>query len=222
MNDVCCRNEYTRRHTPLDTNHKSWRLTMTGTIAPEYGGVANGLISKKKLFHLGITIVCLLMSACAGRDTRTRTVLPVVPSVDLARYAGTWYEIARLPMWFQRHCVHSKASYTSRSDGTIGVHNECVTDDGEVKTAEGVATVVDAKTNARLWWNSTIGLHEHSAHPAKAIIGFSIWMPTIARRSWARRTGATSGSSPARRSWIGRPFNGWSRKAEILDIQWTS
>jgi hypothetical protein len=70
--------------------------------------------------------------------------------VDLSRYVGTWYEIARLPMWFQRHCVDSKAIYSSRSDGAIGVHNECVTDTGKVEQAEGVATVIDAKTNARL------------------------------------------------------------------------
>jgi apolipoprotein D and lipocalin family protein len=53
-------------------------------------------------------------------------------------------------MWFQRHCVDSKATYSSRPDGAIGVRNECVTDTGGLEQAEGVATVVDAKTNARL------------------------------------------------------------------------
>jgi apolipoprotein D and lipocalin family protein len=73
-----------------------------------------------------------------------------VSSVDLTRYAGTWYEIARLPTWFQRHCVDSKAIYSIRPDGTVGVHNECVTDAGAIETTEGVATVVDARTHARL------------------------------------------------------------------------
>ncbi len=89
-----------------------------------------------------------LVGGCAG--TGSRADLPTVASVDLDRYAGTWYEIARLPMWFQRHCVDSKAVYTLRSDGRVGVHNECVTDDGGLATADAVATVVDAKTNARL------------------------------------------------------------------------
>jgi apolipoprotein D and lipocalin family protein len=53
-------------------------------------------------------------------------------------------------MWFQRHCVDSKAVYTARPDGKMGVHNECVTDKGNTDTADGVATVVDMKTNARL------------------------------------------------------------------------
>lgn len=90
----------------------------------------------------------LTLVNCAGVDSRG--TLPTTASVDLARYAGTWYEIARLPMWFQRHCVDSKAIYTGRSDGAVGVHNECVTDTGKIDQIDGVATVVDSQTNARL------------------------------------------------------------------------
>lgn len=89
-----------------------------------------------------------LLGGCAGVDSKE--MVPTVAKVDLNRYAGTWYEIARLPMWFQRHCVDSKAVYTVRSDGAVGVHNECVTDTGRINQIEGVATVVDAKTNAKL------------------------------------------------------------------------
>ncbi len=91
---------------------------------------------------------CLTLGSCVGLDSREP--LQTVTSVDLSRYAGTWYEIARLPMWFQRHCVASKAVYTTRADGAIDVHNECVTDTGEVNRAKGVATVVDPATHARL------------------------------------------------------------------------
>jgi apolipoprotein D and lipocalin family protein len=90
----------------------------------------------------------LTLASCAGVDSRAS--LPTASSVDLSRYAGTWYEIARLPMWFQRHCVDSKAIYTTRPNGTIGVHNECVTDTGGTDQADGMATVVDPATNARL------------------------------------------------------------------------
>ena len=98
--------------------------------------------------RLALTVFCLTLGACAGVESRG--ALPTVASVDLSRYAGTWYEIARLPMWFQRHCVDSKALYSSRADGAVLVHNECVTNSGRVEQAEGVATVVDTKTNARL------------------------------------------------------------------------
>ena len=104
--------------------------------------------SPHKNIWLTLALLSGLLVGCAGIDSRGE--LPTVASVDLGRYAGTWYEIARLPMWFQRHCVDSKAVYTVRSDGRVGVHNECVTDDGGLAAADGVATVVDAKTNARL------------------------------------------------------------------------
>ena len=80
----------------------------------------------------------------------SRGDLLTVAAMDLSHYAGTWHEIARLPMWFQRHCVDSKAIYFSHSGVAVGVHNECVTKSGGVEQAEGVATVANAKTNARL------------------------------------------------------------------------
>ena len=102
-----------------------------------------------KTFHsLWIASISLVAAACGGMGQRNP--LTTVPFVDLSRYSGTWYEIARLPMWFQRHCVDSKAIYTSRPDGAVGVHNECKTDSGGLDQVDGVATVVDQKTNARL------------------------------------------------------------------------
>ncbi len=95
-----------------------------------------------------VSLCALIMAGCAGIESKPP--LQTVASVDLARYEGTWYEIARLPMWFQRHCIDSKAIYTTRPDGTIGVHNECVTDNGGFDQVDGIATVVDTKTNARL------------------------------------------------------------------------
>lgn len=102
-----------------------------------------------RLFRVVVaTAISGILAGCAGMGSREP--LPTAASVDLSRYAGTWYEIARLPTWFQRHCVDSKAVYTSRPDGAIAVHNECVTDTGGLDQVDGVATVVDLKSNARL------------------------------------------------------------------------
>lgn len=95
-----------------------------------------------------IATLALIVSGCAGMDRKD--TLPTVPFVDLNRYTGTWYEIARLPMWFQRHCVDSRTTYSTREDGRIGVRNECLTDAGEHEHIEGIARVVDPQTNARL------------------------------------------------------------------------
>jgi apolipoprotein D and lipocalin family protein len=72
--------------------------------------------------------------------------LEVVPSVDLARYAGKWYEIARLPNRFQRHCASdTTATYTLRPDGKITVLNECRKADGSRKSAKGTARLANAR-----------------------------------------------------------------------------
>lgn len=77
--------------------------------------------------------------------------LQVVPAVDLSRYVGQWYEIARLPNRFEKKCADSvTASYTLRSDGSIQVINRCRKTSGKFTTATGKAKIVDAKTNAKL------------------------------------------------------------------------
>ncbi len=72
-----------------------------------------------------------------------------VPHVDLERYQGTWYEVARLPNRFQSDCAGSTAEYELRDDGKVSVLNTCYTKDGEVRTIRGSARPVD-ETNARL------------------------------------------------------------------------
>jgi len=78
--------------------------------------------------------------------------LESVPHVDLARYAGTWYEIASYPQRFQKGCTGTTATYTLRADGTVEVLNRCARDslDGRVTVARGRAKVVDRTSNARL------------------------------------------------------------------------
>lgn len=102
----------------------------------------------------GIIIMSTLLSfvACAIETTAPLSPLRVVSSVDLQKYTGVWYEIARYPHRFQKGCYGSTATYTLREDGRIQVLNECRKGgpDGERITAEGTAWVVDSKTNAKL------------------------------------------------------------------------
>jgi apolipoprotein D and lipocalin family protein len=78
--------------------------------------------------------------------------LQVVPHVDLARYLGTWYEIATIPMRFQKGCTGVTATYSLRPDGDIRVLNECRKDSlgGKYKSITGKAWVADTATNAKL------------------------------------------------------------------------
>ena len=75
--------------------------------------------------------------------------LEVVPHVDLKKYLGKWYEIARLPARFEEGCSDISATYSLREDGSISVLNECKRN-GKVKRAKGKAKVVDKNTGAKL------------------------------------------------------------------------
>ena len=77
--------------------------------------------------------------------------LATVPSVDLKRYAGIWYEIARYPNRFQKDCASdTTAKYTLLPNGTVQVVNSCRRADGSMNTARGKAKIVDQRSNARL------------------------------------------------------------------------
>jgi apolipoprotein D and lipocalin family protein len=74
-----------------------------------------------------------------------------VDEVDLDRYVGRWYEIAKIPNRFQKKCVRgTTAEYALREDGRIDVFNSCVKKDGNQDEAKGVAKIEDTATNAKL------------------------------------------------------------------------
>lgn len=90
-------------------------------------------------------VTILLASFSVGASAQEKP-LEVVPSVDLARYAGKWYEIARLPNRFQRDCSGNvTATYTLRPDGKIQVLNQCTDKSGKVKSARGTARLVGGR-----------------------------------------------------------------------------
>lgn len=90
-------------------------------------------------------ITCLLMlwlCACSNPDLKT------VAQVDVQRYSGQWYEIARLPMPFQNQCAAQvTAHYTVNADNSITVRNRCQRADGSWSEAEGLAWADNPENN---------------------------------------------------------------------------
>lgn len=81
----------------------------------------------------------------------TRPAPPTATNVDLARYAGTWYEIARLPMKHEPpDYTDISATYTPEADGTIKVQNRAFDKDGTLQEATGAAKPVDANDPSKL------------------------------------------------------------------------
>jgi apolipoprotein D and lipocalin family protein len=99
----------------------------------------------KNIFSVMIFSVTMIK----GQDMISE--LQVVNNVDLKKYIGIWYEIAKIPNRFQKDCKkNTTAIYSFMEDGKIKVVNSCMEADGSTNIAEGVARVADTSTNAKL------------------------------------------------------------------------
>lgn len=108
----------------------------------------------RRALALPLLALAALGACVAGPSGRGEDAPPLqaVEEVDLTRYAGLWYEIARYPNGFQRNCEGVTADYTLREDGRVQVVNTCGfgTKDGEPRSARGTARVIEGSNGARL------------------------------------------------------------------------
>ncbi len=106
--------------------------------------------SRASLFSiLGMLLICFGSSQAIAQqaDQSVKTIA----SLDVSRYLGTWYEIAKFPNWFQKKCTsNTKAVYTAKPDGNLRVLNSCKTASGETSEAEGLARQIGAKDSPKL------------------------------------------------------------------------
>ena len=86
----------------------------------------------KKFFLMAIA--AMLFTGCESAKVDNSTV----KSVDLNRYLGNWYEIARFDHSFERGMEYAMAHYTMRDDGKIDVLNTGIKD-GRAEDAKGIA-----------------------------------------------------------------------------------
>jgi len=95
-------------------------------------------MTRRHAFLLALLVTLVSLPAAFAQQPP----LPTVPALDLERYAGQWYEMARYPNSFERDCVRDvTAMYARNADGTIKVVNACRASDGSVQRAEGLARV---------------------------------------------------------------------------------
>ena len=106
------------------------------------------------LMVLVLTALSLTSLKLAAQTSPSPQALPAVTtidSLDVPRYMGTWYEIAKFPNRFQAKCVaNTRARYLAQTDGSVQVLNSCTTADGSTIDALGKAIQVGATTSPKL------------------------------------------------------------------------
>lgn len=95
-----------------------------------------------------ITLSILLLASCSAPMKKLTTV----PDVDINKYTGKWYEIARLPNSFEKGLICVTAEYTLRPDAKITVINEGHREDtpGKISSIKGKAWIPDETEPGRL------------------------------------------------------------------------
>ena len=106
-----------------------------------------------KNFWLAAVLICTALNAAAQNTAAAANLPPVsaIAALDVPRYMGTWYEVAKFPNWFQTKCVaNTRAQYLAQTDGSVQVLNSCVTTDGSTIDALGQARQVGPATSPKL------------------------------------------------------------------------
>ena len=89
--------------------------------------------------------------AQAADNPQPANDLKSISALDVPRYMGTWYEIAKFPAWFQKKCVaDTQAEYSLQPDGHVQVINRCRQDSGEMKEALGSARQIGGAASSKL------------------------------------------------------------------------
>lgn len=98
-----------------------------------------------------LSLTSLKLAAQTSPSPQSLPAVTTIASLDVPRYMGTWYEIAKFPNRFQAKCVaNTRARYLAQTDGSVQVLNSCTTADGSTIDALGKAIQVGATTSPKL------------------------------------------------------------------------
>ncbi len=98
-----------------------------------------------------LIVIYIFFNNIIFSDEIKQKQLQTVKYVNLEKYAGKWYEIAKIPNFFQKKCKkNTTAEYTLMDNQTLQVVNRCYGKNEEIIETNGIAKIVDFQTNAKL------------------------------------------------------------------------
>lgn len=107
-------------------------------------------MSLKQMASLLTLLSLLALPPVLAADGETKP-LATIAALEVPRYMGRWYEIAKYPNWFQKKCVgDTSAAYILKPEGTVEVINRCRLENGEWNEAVGLARQIGGPTSPKL------------------------------------------------------------------------
>jgi apolipoprotein D and lipocalin family protein len=95
-------------------------------------------------------LACLAGPTASAQTVAVAAPLATIASLDVPRYMGSWFEIAKYPNWFQRKCVADTQAQYQLLAGKVQVTNRCRQVDGELDEAVGEARQMGIATSSKL------------------------------------------------------------------------
>lgn len=111
-----------------------------------------------------LTAVSALVAAVVAKNAKK--ALASAAHVDLDRFVGSWFEIARLPEAGDKECVSDARATYARTDNGLRLLSLCRRQDGSIRRSTGRARLADDATQARFKISYS--------HPALDVLPF-VW-----------------------------------------------
>lgn len=136
-------------------------------------------MKSKVLLLLSVFLIGTVGISCQTNKNNKTMNTTTVSNLDVNRFMGSWYEIARYEHSFEKGMTHVKANYSLLPDGTIRVLNSGMKN-GKKKEIEGKARKKkDSNSNSKLevsfflWFYSDYFVFELDDNYQYAVIGSS-------------------------------------------------
>ena len=130
----------------------SFAVVLVGIIQERKMLRMNPQMNGRKIFLRAVLVLspvslCILFSGCSSVVNNPPAT---AASIDVSRYSGRWYEIARLPMPFQKPDEAAIAEYAIAPNDTLSVHNRAISPNGSEHDIRGYATILNSPDNTKL------------------------------------------------------------------------
>lgn len=96
--------------------------------------------------HLLLLLAAISIFSYA-QDANSTTKVTAIENFKPESYLGSWYEIARIPFYFEKHCRAPVTANYALDGNNLAVTNSCATDDGKIDVAHGTAYFTESTPN---------------------------------------------------------------------------